>query len=58
MSRLNGLRLTDDPKKFMLRVRLDRKTLAMLEECSIANRLTKSAIVRRGIEEQYNKIKK
>ena len=41
-----GTKLTDNPKDFTLRVRLDKGTLQKLE------------VVRNGIEEQYQRIKK
>ena len=53
-----GTRLTDTPKDFMLRVRLDAETLAHLDECCQKESVSRSAIVRKGIEEQYAKIKK
>lgn len=47
-----GTKLTDKPKDFMLRVRLDRETLAALDEICKRNGLTRSEVVRRGIMNQ------
>lgn len=53
-----GTRLTDKPKNYMLRVRLDEETLEKLDRvCEIENE-SRSQIVRKGIEEQYQKSNK
>lgn len=51
-------RPTDDPKTLNTRVRLSENDVRMLEYCSEKTGLTKSEIIRRGIELVYNKIKK
>ena len=48
-----GTKLTDSPKEFMLRVRLDTGTLSKLDECCKRENLSRSEIVRRGIELQF-----
>jgi len=53
-----GTKLTDKPKDFMLRVRLDKETLEQLDECCEAERLSRSEVVRKGIKEQHGRIKK
>ena len=53
-----GTKLTDNPKDFMLRVRLDQETLKQLDECCKAQQLSRSEIVRNGIKEQHGRIKK
>lgn len=53
-----GTKLTDMPKNFMLRVRLDEITLTHLDQCCQARNLSRSEVVRQGIEEQYAKIEK
>lgn len=53
-----GTKLTDNPKDFMLRVRLDRETLEQLDECCEAEQLSRSEIVRKGIKEQHGRMKK
>lgn len=51
-------RPTDSPKDYMLRVRLDKETLIKLDECCEAKKITRSEIVRNGIHDQYEKLKK
>ena len=53
-----GRPVSDNPKDFMLRVRLDQETLAQLDECCEAEQLSRSEIVRKGIKEQHGRIKK
>ena len=53
-----GTKLTDNPKDYMLRVRMDKQTLKQLDDCCKAEGLSRSEIVRKGIYEQYKKIKK
>lgn len=53
-----GRPVSDNPKDFMLRVRLDQETLEQLDECCKAQQLSRSEIVRNGIKEQHGRIKK
>ena len=53
-----GSKLTDNPKDTMLRVRLDKDTVNKLNFISEHLKLSKSEVVRNGIDEQYNKLKK
>lgn len=53
-----GTKLTDNPKDYMLRVRMDSETSEKLIFLSKAMNVSKSEVVRIGIEEQYQKIKK
>ena len=53
-----GTKLTDTPKDFMLRVRLDKEALSELDRCCEVENKSRSEIVRRGIHEQYQKLKK
>lgn len=53
-----GTKLTDNPKDYMLRVRMDKQTLEQLDDCCKVNNLSRSEVVRVGIREQYKKIKK
>ena len=53
-----GTKLTDNPKDYMLRVRMDAETLKELDACCEKANLSRSEIVRKGIKEQYAKIKK
>ena len=52
-----GSKLTDKPKDTMLRVRLDKETVEKLDFVAEALNLSKSEVVRKGIDEQYQKIK-
>ncbi|OGO93096.1 MAG: CopG family transcriptional regulator [Clostridiales bacterium GWF2_38_85] len=51
-------RPTDALKEYMLRVRMDQDTLKKLDECCEIEKLTRSELVRKSIEEEYTKIKK
>ncbi len=53
-----GSKLTDNPKDTMLRVRIDKDTVNKLNFISEHLKLSKSEVVRNGIDEQYNKLKK
>ena len=53
-----GRPVSDNPKDFMLRVRLDKETLSQLDECCDAKRKSRSEIVRQGIQEQHRQLKK
>lgn len=51
-------RPTESVKDYMLRVRMDRETLEKLDACCKAESLSRSEIVRKGIQEQYDRLKK
>ncbi len=51
-------RPTDNPKDYMLRVRLDSETLRMLDVCCEQEQISRSEMVRKGIAEQYERLKK
>lgn len=53
-----GRPASENPKDYMLRVRMDKETLDQLDECCKAENLSRSEIVRKGIKEQYGKLKK
>lgn len=53
-----GRPLSENPKDYMLRVRMDEATLKQLDECCKAENLSRSEVVRKGIQEQYDKLKK
>lgn len=53
-----GRPVSENPKDFMLRVRIDQETLDQLDDCCKAEGVSRSEIVRRGIQEQHGKIKK
>lgn len=49
---------SENPKDYMLRVRMDKNTLEQLDECCKIEAVSRSEIVRKGIKEQYGKLKK
>ena len=51
-------RPTESLKDYMLRVRRDRETLEKHDTCCEGEKLSRSEIVRKGIQEQYDKLKK
>lgn len=53
-----GTKLTDKPKDFMLRVRLDQDTVSKLDTVCKAKGKRRSEIVREAIELQYQQTKK
>lgn len=53
-----GTKLTDKPKDFMLRVRLDSETVNKLDTVCKEKSISRSEAVRDGIEQQYQKVKK
>lgn len=52
-----GQKIKDNPKDFMLRTRLDEETLEKLDYSAEKFNLSRSEVVRRGIEDQYQKAK-
>ncbi|MBD5146075.1 MAG: CopG family transcriptional regulator [Ruminococcus sp.] len=53
-----GTKLTDNPKDKILRIRIDDKTEYELETVCQHTKMSKSEVVRKGIEKQYAEIKK
>lgn len=53
-----GSKLTNKPKDTMFRVRMDKETMEKLTIISEELKITKSDVVRKEIDEQYEKIKK
>mgnify|MGYP002522501262 CR=1 FL=1 len=51
-------RPTESKKDTMLRVRLDNKTLLMLDECAEKKQTSRSEIVRNGIKKIHSELKK
>ena len=51
-------RPTDSPKIFMLRVKMDKETLAKPDECCEMQGMNRSEFVRRNICEKYDALKK
>ena len=50
-------RPTDNPKTFMLRVKMDKDTLVKLDECCKVKRENRSEFVRKTIHEKYDDLK-
>lgn len=48
----------ESPKDYMLRVRFNREELEILDECCKALELSRSEVVRKGIEELHKQAKK
>lgn len=57
MSPKMGQKIKDNPKDFMLRTRLDEETLEKLDYSAEKFNFSRSEVVRRGIEDQYQKAK-
>lgn len=53
-----GRPFSENAKDFMLRVRLDKNELAKLDYIAEENNLSRSDVVRKGIDIQYDDIKK
>lgn len=51
-------RPTESPKDYMLRTRMDKELVEKLDFLTEELKLSRSEVVRRGIEEQYDKITK
>lgn len=58
MSPKMGQKIKDNPKDFMLRTRLDDETVKKLDYSAEKFNVSRSEIVRRGIEDEYQKAKK
>lgn len=52
-----GRPVSENPKDYMLRVRMDEQTLQQLDECCEVENLSRSEVVRKGIQEQHSKLK-
>lgn len=58
MSPRKGQKIKDNPKDFMLRTRIDSGTLEKLDYSADKLGISRSEIVRNGIEDEYQKAKK
>ena len=52
-----GTKLTDTPKNYMLRVRLDDETVKKLDTLCKEQNKSRSEVVRQGIDIQYQQVK-
>lgn len=53
MSPRTGRPKSDTPKDIQLKIRADAETIRKLTECCAKSHSTKSEVIRRGIDEQY-----
>lgn len=53
-----GQKLTDNPKGTLIHFRADKETIEKLEYTAKKMDISKSEVIRNGIEEQYQKNKK
>ena len=58
LSRKMGRPITEHPKDKLLQVRLDKETLDKLDYCANIQDVSRSSIVRNGIDKVYKEIKK
>ena len=53
-----GAKLTDNPKDYMLRVRIGKEMLEQLDSICKEQKLSRSEVIRNWIKMQYQSIKK
>lgn len=53
-----GTKLTDNPKDYIFKVRMDDSTAQKLETVSEELKISRSEVIRNGIEDQYQKLQK
>lgn len=53
-----GTKLTDNPKDYIFKVRMDNSTAQKLETVSEELKISRSEVIRNGIEDQYQKLQK
>ncbi len=53
-----GRPLSDNPKNETLRIRVDAKTIQKIDECTEALKITRSDVVRQGIDRIHDDLKK
>ena len=58
MSPTQGRPPIDNPKDTMIRVRMDKETVAKLDESAEALNTTRSDVIRKGIEKVHDEVKK
>ncbi len=58
MSPKTGRPKSDNPKDTRIQVRIDKETLAKLDECAEKQNMTRSEVIRKGIDMVHKKIKK
>lgn len=58
MSPVKGQKVKDDPINKLVHFRANKETLEKLDYVSEITNTSKSEVIRRGIEDQYEKLKK
>lgn len=53
-----GTKLTDTPKDITVRARVDRETLEKLDKLVLAQNSTRSDVIRKGIDIQFDALEK
>lgn len=53
-----GTKLTDNPKNLTIKIRLDENTASKLDFLADSNNISKSEVIRKGIEIQFEQQKK
>lgn len=53
-----GQKLTDNPKGILIHFRADKETVEKLEYTAKRMNISKSDVIRKGIDEQYKKLDK
>ena len=48
---------SENPREYRIEIRMDSRTKSMLSECSKALSMTRSDVIRKGIETVYNGLK-
>lgn len=51
-------RPTDNPKDTTMKIRFDKDSLKMLEECSEQMKISRAEVVRRGVRKMHEDLKK
>lgn len=58
LSKKMGRPVTENPKDKLLQVRLDKETFNKLDYCANIQEVSRSSIVRNGIDKVYKELKK
>lgn len=58
MSPKTGRPKSENPKDTRIQIRIDKDTLAKLDKCAEMQQTTRSEVVRQGINEVHEKLKK
>lgn len=58
MSPIKGQKVKDDPINKLVHFRANKETMEQLDYISEKKKMSKSEVIRKGIENQYNELKK